>query len=164
VSDHSALVERLKAVFVTTVTPYDADGRVDDGRVRANAELLVDAGIEVLVPCGNTGEFTSLDLEEANRVTAATVEAVGGRATVIAGVGWSLPMAAEVARHAADAGAAGVMVHHPVHTDVDRDGLRRYYDGLIATGIPIVPYKRGPELTDQLLAELVEAPEVVGVK
>ena len=56
---HSALVERLKAVFVTTVTPYDADGRVDGGRLRANAELLVDAGIEVLVPCGNTGELAS---------------------------------------------------------------------------------------------------------
>jgi len=85
------LVERLKAVFVTTVTPFDASGAVDYGRVGANAEYLVDSGIAVLVPCGNTGEFTSLSLDEAKRVTAATVEAVAGHAAVIAGVGWSLP-------------------------------------------------------------------------
>jgi 4-hydroxy-tetrahydrodipicolinate synthase len=165
VNDSSALVERLKGVFVTTVTPFDSNSRIDYDRIAANTEFLVDAGIRVLVPCGNTGEFTSLSLDEAERVTAATVDAARGRAAVIAGVGWSLPMAIELASHAADSGADGVMTHHPVHTYIDREGLRRYYDELIdALDIGLVLYKRGPELTDQLIAELVASDTVIGVK
>ena len=164
-NDSSALVERLKGVFVTTVTPFDSNGQIDYDRIAANTEFLVDAGIRVLVPCGNTGEFTSLSLDEAKRVTAATVDAARERAAVIAGVGWSLPMAIELASHAAESGADGVMTHHPVHTYIDRDGLRRYYDKLIdALDIGLVLYKRGPELTDQLIAELVANDTVVGVK
>ncbi len=160
-----ALVERLRSVFVTTVTPFEADGGIDYGRVGANAEFLVESGIAVLVPCGNTGEFSSLGLDECNRVTAATVEAVGGRAVVIAGIGWSLPMAIELAKHASESGADGVMAHHPVHTYIDREGLRRYYEGLIeALDIGLVLYKRGPELTDELVGALAESEKVVGVK
>jgi 4-hydroxy-tetrahydrodipicolinate synthase len=160
-----ALIERLRAVFVTTVTPFDAGGAVDYGRLRACAEYLVDAGVGVLVPCGNTGEFSSLSLDEAARVTEVTVETVSGRAVVIAGVGWSMPMALELSRRAAASGADGVMAHHPVHTYIDREGLRRYYEGLIEElEIGLVLYKRGPELTDELIAELVQRDEVVGVK
>jgi 4-hydroxy-tetrahydrodipicolinate synthase len=160
-----ALSGRLRSVFVTTVTPFDGAGDVDYGALSAHVEFLVDSGVDVLVPCGNTGEFSSLGVEEAKRVTAATVDAAAGRAVVIAGVGWSAPLARELGLAAQEAGADGVMVHHPSHTYIDREGLRRYYEQLLAAlDIGVVMYKRGPEVSDRLLADLVTHERVVGVK
>jgi 4-hydroxy-tetrahydrodipicolinate synthase len=164
-SSDGALASRLCSVVATIVTPFDPEGRVDERALQAIAERMVDAGIEVVVPCGNTGEFSSLSLDEAKRVTRIVVKAIGEQSTVVAGVGWSLPIALELARDAEGAGAHAVMVHHPVHTYIDRRALRAYYEQLVdGTGIGVVLYKRGPELTDELIAQLVLNEGVVGVK
>jgi 4-hydroxy-tetrahydrodipicolinate synthase len=159
------LITRLASVAVTTVTPFHPDGTVDDRRVTEHARFLVDSGIEVVVPCGNTGEFTSLALDEAKRVTACVTEAIGNKAVVVAGVGWSAPIAIDLARHAKEVGAQAIMVHHPVHTYINRVGLRRYYEQILdAVDIGMLLYKRGPDLTDALISELVRDPRVLGVK
>jgi 4-hydroxy-tetrahydrodipicolinate synthase len=161
----TGLAERLAAVAVTTVTPFDRDGSIDYGCVADNARFLVDHGVEVIVPCGNTGEFTSLSLDEAKRVTSTVTEATQGRAIVVAGAGWSAPMAIELARHAQSVGAHAVMVHHPAHTYINRGGLRSYYLKIMdSIDIGVVLYKRGPELTDGVISELVRDSRVVGVK
>jgi 4-hydroxy-tetrahydrodipicolinate synthase len=160
-----SISSRLASVAVTSVTAFQMDGSVDYGSVGENARFLVDRGIDVIVPCGNTGEFTSLDIDEAKKITSAVVEASGGGAAVVAGVGWSTPVAIQMARHAKDVGATAVMVHHPTHTYINRLGLRRYYERILdESGIGIVLYKRGPDLTDSLIADLVRDPRVVGVK
>lgn len=155
----------LKTVLVTTVTPFDEHGSVQYDQLLAHCEYLLENGVEALIPCGNTGEFTSLSLDEADKVTAATVAAVGGRATVIAGIGGSTSIAIDLARAAEQAGADAVMVHHPVHTYIDRHGLLRYYERIVdAVEIGVVLYKRGPELTDDVIATLVQDERVIGVK
>jgi 4-hydroxy-tetrahydrodipicolinate synthase len=155
----------LKTVLVTTVTPFDEHGSVQYDQLLAHCEYLLENGVEALIPCGNTGEFTSLSLDEADKVTAATVAAVGGRATVIAGIGGSTSIAIDLARAAEQAGADAVMVHHPVHTYIDRLGLLRYYERIVdAVEIGVVLYKRGPELTDDVIATLVQGERVIGVK
>lgn len=165
VSDRKNLVAQLRSVVVTTVTPFNAAGEVDYAACAAHARFLVEQGISVLTPCGNTGEFSSLSIEEAKRVVATVAEAVGGRAVVIAGVGWSSRIAADLAQAAKAAGADCVMVHHPVHTYIDREGLVGYYQRIMdAADIGVVLYKRGPALTDQLIADLVEEDQVLGVK
>jgi 4-hydroxy-tetrahydrodipicolinate synthase len=157
--------ERLKGVVVTNVTPFTENGSVDVAATEKHATFLVDNGIKIVVPGGNTGEFTSLSTAESKEVTSAVARAVGDRALVLAGVGWSAPNAVEQAEHAQSVGAQAVMVHHPVHTYIHREGLRRYYERIIeSTDIGIVLYKRGPELTDALIAELVQHERVVGVK
>jgi 4-hydroxy-tetrahydrodipicolinate synthase len=155
----------LKTVLVTTVTPFDDHGSIRYDRVSAHCDYLLENGVEALIPCGNTGEFTSLSLDEAEKMTAATVAAVDGRATVIAGIGGSTPVAVDFARAAQEAGADAVMVHHPVHTYIHRRGLLAYYERIIdAIEIGVVLYKRGPELTDDVIAVLVENERVLGVK
>lgn len=162
----SELRERMSAVVVTNVTPFAADGSVDYDAAARQAEWMVDRGIKIVVPCGNTGEYTSLSSEEAKEVTTRVARAVGDRAVVLMGVGWSSPNAIELTRHAESVGAHGVMVHHPVHTYIDRDGVRRYYERIVdaATNIGVVLYKRGPELSDAVIAELVQSERVVAVK
>lgn len=156
---------RMATVAVTNVTPFGADGSLDIPSLHDLAVFLVDAGIDVIVPGGNTGEFTSLGIDEAKLVTSTVAKAVGSAAIVVAGVGWSAPIAIDLARHARDAGAHAVMVHHPAHTYINRVGLRRYYEQILdATDLGMVLYKRGPELTDDLIAELVRDPRVIAVK
>jgi 4-hydroxy-tetrahydrodipicolinate synthase len=163
--DAEILRGRLAHVVVTTATPFDSGGALDLDAAAAQARFLADAGIKVVVPCGNTGEFSSLSLDEAKAVVGRVVDEVADRCTVVAGVGWSAPMAVELTRHAADAGAHAVMVHHPAHTYIHPDGLRRYYDKILdAADIGVVLYKRGPQLADALIAELALHEQVVAVK
>lgn len=163
---NGATSSSLKTVLVTTVTPFDATGSVTYDEISRHCEYLLASGVEAVIPCGNTGEFTSLDLDEAKKVSAATVAAVGGRATVIAGVGGSTKVTIDLAVAAQEAGADAVMIHHPVHTYADRRrGLTQYYERVLeALEIGVVLYKRGPELTDEVIRDLAEHERVIGVK
>jgi 4-hydroxy-tetrahydrodipicolinate synthase len=155
----------LEGVSVTTVTPFNENGEISYELLRAQTEFLLDEGVKILVVCGNTGEFTSLGVEETERVITTTVEAARGRAVIIAGVGWSSPIAGQIAATAEASGVDAVMVHHPSHTFISRTALRKYYEQIMGRiSVGLIPYKRGPELSDELLRDLVADPQVVAVK
>ncbi len=105
----------LAGVVAIPVTPFAADGTVDWDRHSALLQRLVDGGTGAVTANGNTGEFYTLDPAEARLAAENTVKAVGGRATVLVGVGLDTASAIEAARHARDSGAHMVMVHQPVH-------------------------------------------------
>ncbi|MEV0618722.1 dihydrodipicolinate synthase family protein [Nonomuraea sp. NPDC050404] len=162
-----SLTELLNDVAAVTVTPFDAGGGID---LDANARLvrrLVDAGVNVITPNGNTGEFYALTPAERRQVLESTVAAVGDDAAVLAGVGLDAFTAAESARHAGDLGVRMVMVHQPVHPYVAADGWVDYHRQ-IAEAVPdlgVVPYVRSPRITGAEIGRLGEAcPNVVGVK
>lgn len=164
-TDNAAVTGALSHVVVTNVTPFHADSSIDYTCLAQHARFLIDHGIRVVIPAGNTGEFTSLSLDEVNRVNATVTEAVGERATVVAGVGGPIGTAIEMARHARAAGAHAIMVHHPAHTYIDRKAVGRYYQRIMdAVDIPVVLYKRGPELPDTVIAQLANDERVVAVK
>lgn len=159
------LVRRLATVAVTTITPFDPDGEVDERALTAHCRWLVESGIEALVPCGHVGEYCSLTSAEVARVVEVTAAAAGPGCLVIAGVGGAAREAARQARDAEAAGASAILIHHPTHVHIDRRGLRRYYLDIIdASGLPAIIYKRSHSLDDRLLASLVELEQVVAVK
>ena len=67
------------------VTPFEADGSIDEGALRALVNWQINAGIDFLVACGSTGEAATLDDEEWLRTVRIVVEAAGGRVPVWAG-------------------------------------------------------------------------------
>ncbi len=156
----------LKGVGVTTATPFAPDDlRLDLAALRKNLAFLLDHGIGVLYPCGNTGEFHSLTQEEWRGVVSETARIAQGRAVVLACVGYSAEAAIEMARYALERGADGVMVMPPMHTYRSAQGLVLYYRRIVETlDAPAVIYKRGEAPSDELLAELVRDDRVVGVK
>src|ERR1700748_2697524 len=77
----------LGAILTAMVTPFDADGRVDEEAAVRLMNHLVDHGSDGIVVCGTTGEASTLSDEEHLRVIELAVGELGGRATVIAGVG-----------------------------------------------------------------------------
>jgi 4-hydroxy-tetrahydrodipicolinate synthase len=104
-------------------------------------------------------------VEEAQAVTQFVVEKVAGRATVLAGVGYDLKTAREMALAAQDAGADGVMVHQPAHPYLMAEGLIRYYTQMahgIRVGIAL--YVRHPSIDRSVLDRVTALDNVVAVK
>ncbi|WP_020669492.1 dihydrodipicolinate synthase family protein [Amycolatopsis nigrescens] len=162
-----ALSARLAGVVAIPVTPFDQAGAVDERAYTALIERLVGAGIGVLTPNGNTGEFYALSEAETRTCVELTARAAGSRAVVLAGVGHDVAGAISGAEHAREAGAELVMVHQPVHPYVSTDGWVAYHRA-IAEAVPdlgVVPYLRNPAIDGSALAELGAAcPNVLGVK
>ena len=157
-------------VVTAMVTPFTADGALDlDGAARLAAHL-VDAGNEGLVVNGTAGEAsTTTDAEKAALVRA-VVEAVGDRASVVAGVGTNdTAHTVELARSAAAAGADGLLVVTPYYNRPPQAGVlahvRRVAD---STDVPVllydIPQRSGIALATETIVELAAHPRVVGVK
>ncbi|MFK4264965.1 dihydrodipicolinate synthase family protein [Streptomyces milbemycinicus] len=165
--DHSPLRAALADVVAIPVTPYDAEGAVEQDTYRALLRRLLDGGVRAVTPNGNTGEFYALTLAERRVVTELTMEETGDRAAVLVGVGHDVATAVEAARHAREVGAGMVMVHQPVHPYVSQDGWVDYHRA-IAEAVPelgVVPYLRNPLIEGSAIARLGEAcPNVIGVK
>ena len=170
--DAATILRRaLATAVVVPVTPYLADGNPDWDTYAALTARLIDAGISVITPNGNTGEFYALSQAEARQAleTAAKVAGAGGErgAEVLAGVGHDIATAIDAARHAQDHGARMIMIHQPVHPYVSAEGWIDYH-AAIANAVPdlgIVLYIRDERRTGHDIVQLVErSPNVVGVK
>src|SRR4051794_2234311 len=74
-------------VGTALVTPFAKDGDVDEAAYRRLAKRQVDAGVQILVPCGTTGEVPTLSTAEKTRLVTIAVEEARGRALVLAGAG-----------------------------------------------------------------------------
>ncbi|MFJ9634302.1 dihydrodipicolinate synthase family protein [Streptomyces sp. NPDC091280] len=157
----------LAGVVAIPVTPFAADGTVDQDTHRTLLRRLLDGGIGILTPNGNTGEFYALTPQERQLVTELTIDEAAGRAAVLVGVGHDVPTAIASARHARERGAQLVMVHQPVHPYVSQGGWVDYHRA-IAEAVPelgVVPYIRNAQLLGARLAELADdCPNVIGVK
>src|SRR6478736_4719615 len=96
----------MRGCATALVTPFKADGAIDEGRLRALIERQISGGVELLVPCGTTGESATMTEAEDQRVIGITVEVARGRARVIAGTGSNSTTAAiEYSKRARDLGA-----------------------------------------------------------
>lgn len=161
------LAERLAGVVAITVTPFGADGAIDEAAYLRLVDRLVAGGIPVITPNGNTSEFYALSPGEAQRGVELALRSARGRAAVLVGVGHDVPSAIAAARFARSAGADGIMVHQPVHPYVSLDGWVDYHRA-IADAVPelgVVLYLRTPRIGGAQLAALGAAcPNVVGVK
>jgi 4-hydroxy-tetrahydrodipicolinate synthase len=163
----AALRDALATVVVVPVTPLRADGSPDWDTYAALTGRLLDGGIPVITPNGNTGEFYALSQAEARQAVETAARASGGRGELLVGVGHDIATATEAARHARDHGARMIMIHQPVHPYVSVEGWIGYH-AAIAEAVPdlgVVLYVRDERRTGAHIAELAErVPNVVGVK
>ena len=167
------LKDALATVVVIPVMPMRPDGSPEWGTYSLLIRRVVDAGITVITPNGNTGEFYALTAAEARQATEAAVGAAhgeaarGARAHVLAGVGYDTATAAEAARHAQQAGAEMIMIHQPVHPYQSAAGWVDYHQA-IADAVPdlgVVLYIRDERVTGAQIADLGQrCPNVIGVK
>jgi 4-hydroxy-tetrahydrodipicolinate synthase len=77
---------RLQGTYTALVTPF-RDGAVDEDALKNLVDFQLRGGIDGIVPCGTTGEASTLSYEEHERVIALTVKWVGGKVPIIPGTG-----------------------------------------------------------------------------
>ncbi|MEZ0239638.1 MAG: 4-hydroxy-tetrahydrodipicolinate synthase [Chloroflexota bacterium] len=165
----------LRGAFTALVTPFEADGTLDETTLRQLVRWQVLAGIDGVVPCGTTGEAPTLSTEERERVIAATVETVAerpsrNRVTVIAGTGSNDTRATVAAtRRAATLGADAALVVAPYYNRPDGRMLEAHFQAVADEGdLPIVVYnvpsRTGSNVPADVFLRLAEHPRVIAIK
>ena len=113
---------------VALVTPFTRSGDLDETALRRTVRRQIEGSIDVLVPCGTTGEAVTMTPKEQLRVIEITVEEAGGTVPVLAGTGTNDTQASiEKSKAAAAAGAAGVLCVGPDYTKPTPEGFYRHY-------------------------------------
>ncbi|WP_374999567.1 4-hydroxy-tetrahydrodipicolinate synthase [Aeromicrobium sp. CTD01-1L150] len=158
-------------VLTAMVTPFTADGVLDLGAAQRVASHLVDHGNDGLVVSGTTGESPTTTGAEDARLLAAVLEAVGDRASVVAGVGTNdTRHSVELAQQARKAGAHGLLVVTPYYSKPPQSGIVQHVTEVSRAGedVPVllydIPGRTGVQIAEPTYAELVANPLVVAVK
>lgn len=153
------------------VTPFTDDGKsVDETRLRALVNHCVESGVHGVVPCGTTGEFTNLTIEERKQVIRIVIEEVNGRVPVIAGTGATgTQEALEMTKYAKDVGATAALIVTPFYMKpADRGLYEHFYTIANEVDIPIILYNipqcTGLELPWQIVEDLAQIPNIVAIK
>ena len=132
-------VDWMRGCATALVTPFKADGAVDEERLQALVDRQINGGVRVLVPCGTTGESATMTEAEDQRVIAITVEVARDRARVIAGTGSNSTAAAiEYSQRARDLGADAVLQVAPWYNKPTQEGLYAHFRA-VAEAIPETP-------------------------
>ncbi|WP_116598782.1 dihydrodipicolinate synthase family protein [Primorskyibacter marinus] len=159
------LTKALTGISGILVTPMTTDGKIDPDRQKPVVEKAIAAGVHVLTANGNTGEFYSLSLDEAEEMCRAAARHIQGRVPLVAGVGRSVVDACQLARSAKAAGADALMIHQPPDPFAAPRGLVAYVHAVSeAADLPIMLYLRNDTIGTQAIADLCAVPGVVGVK
>jgi 4-hydroxy-tetrahydrodipicolinate synthase len=132
-------IDWMRGCATALVTPFKADGAIDEERLRALVDRQIEGGVRLLVPCGTTGESATMTEAEDQRVIAITIEVARGRARVIAGTGSNSTAAAiEYSQRARDLGADAVLQVAPWYNKPTQEGLYAHFRA-VAESIPETP-------------------------
>ncbi|MBI4504773.1 MAG: dihydrodipicolinate synthase family protein [Chloroflexi bacterium] len=131
--------EPYRGVYVIMVTPFDAQGRLDEDSLRHLTEFLIQAGAQGLVPLGIMGEVFKLSDAERLRVAKLVIDQAAGRVPVIVGTAHSgTDVAIWLSREAEATGAAGLLLMPPYVIKPDAEGVVEFYKTVgAAVGIPV---------------------------
>ncbi|MEK6279502.1 MAG: 4-hydroxy-tetrahydrodipicolinate synthase [Acidobacteriota bacterium] len=129
----------MRGCATALVTPFTADGAIDEAALTRLIEYQINGGVKLLVPCGTTGESAAMTEEEDRQVIKQTIELARGRARVIAGAGSnSTAVAMENSRIARDLGADAVLQVAPYYNKPTQQGLYAHFRA-IAQAVPELP-------------------------
>jgi len=159
----------FKGSIVAIVTPF-TNGAVDVEKLRELVEFQIEGGTDAIVPCGTTGEASTLDYDEHLLVVKTVVEQVKKRVPVIAGTGSnSTAEAIELTQLAKEAGVDGCLLVTPYYNKPTQEGLYRHYKAVAeAVTIPQilynVPGRTGVNLLPETVARLAPITNIVAIK
>ncbi len=159
-----------KGVGTALVTPFCEDGTVDYATMRSLVKRQIDCGIDMLVPCGTTGEAVTLTEDEYQQLLALVVDEAGGRVPVIAGAGSNATAhAIHNARMAAECGVDAVLIVGPYYNKPTQEGYYQHFRA-VAEAIPIglvlynVPGRTAGNISAETQLKLAEIDNVVATK
>ena len=152
------------------VTPFGANGAVDEKTLAALVEWQIASGIHFLVPCGTTGESPALSHDEYLSVVGTVIRTTAGRVPILAGAGGNdtakvIALVAELKKLGVD----GILSVSPYYNKPSQEGIFQHYRAIAAsTDLPIIVYnvpgRTGSNILPDTLMRLAEIPNIAGVK
>jgi 4-hydroxy-tetrahydrodipicolinate synthase len=160
----------LGTILTAMVTPFAEGGGIDQEATVRLMHHLVDHGSDGLVVCGTTGEAVTMSDEEQLRVIELAVGEMHERCTIVAGAGSNdTRHAVRLTERATQVGPDALLAVNPYYNRPSRRGIIRHYEEVSrATNLPIllynIPQRTGADMPNDLLAELAQLDNIVGVK
>ena len=153
------------------VTPFAGDGSVDEAGLRALVNWQIDSGIDFLIPCGTTGEASTLTEAEWLRVVELTVETAAGRVPVFGGCTHNAT--AETVRRAGQLARipdlTGILTANPFYNRPGQEGQYLHFKAVAeAVHLPVllynIPGRTGANLEPATVVRLTAIQNIIGLK
>jgi 4-hydroxy-tetrahydrodipicolinate synthase len=160
----------LKGTYTAIVTPFNEDGSIDEESYRALVEEQIKAGVTGIVPCGSTGESSTLDHKEHIELIKITVDQVKARCEILAGTGSnSTREAIEMTKNAEKLGITSTLQIVPYYNKPTQKGLYLHFKAIAeSVKIPVIVYniqgRTAINLETSTLADLAKINNISGVK
>jgi 4-hydroxy-tetrahydrodipicolinate synthase len=161
----------LQGCGTALVTPFHPDGSLDEPAFHALVESQIADDISLLVPCGTTGEASTLTEHETQRVIEITITVAAGRAPIFAGCTHNSTAQAVInARRLAQIqGLTGLLTANPYYNRPNQEGQYQHFRAIAeAVDLPIllynIPSRTSTNLLPETILRLAEIPNIVGVK
>jgi len=152
------------------ITPFKSDGSIDEKALRRFVDFQIEGGVDMLLPCGTTGEGATLDENETDRVVQIVIEQAKRRVPVIVGAGSnSTAKAVQMTKRAKKVGADGVLSVGPYYNKPTQQGYYEHFKAVAqAENMPVIVYnvpgRTGGNIEAKTMLRLAEIPNIVAVK
>ena len=161
----------LSGCGTALITPFRGDGALDEAAIVRLANRQIDSGVNFLIPCGTTGEASTLTEAETLRVVEAVVGAVAGRAPVFAGCSHNATAEAvtRAKKLAKVPGLTGLLTANPYYNRPNQEGQYQHFRAIAeAVELPLllynIPSRTGVNLEPATVLRLAEIESVIGIK
>ena len=161
---------QMQGIYPAIVTPFGADDRVDYSTFKRLIDHLIENGVAGIVPCGTTGEYYAMTLDERREVLKFFKDYVGNRVQLIAGTNAaSTRDVVSLTQYAQEIGYDAVLLAPPYYSLPTQSELLAHFQSVIgSSSIPIVLYnfhlRAGVEISDAVMAPLAETGRICAIK
>ncbi|MGA8938471.1 MAG: 4-hydroxy-tetrahydrodipicolinate synthase [Acidobacteriaceae bacterium] len=162
---------KLSGCGTALVTPFHSDGSLDEPALTAHVLSQIENGISLLIPCGTTGEASTLTEQETDRVIQLTIEAAVGRVPIFAGCTHNSTAQAvlNAKRLAKIPGLTGLLTANPYYNRPNQEGQYQHFRAIAeAVDLPIllynIPGRTATNLLPETVLRLAELPNIIGIK
>ncbi len=164
-------VSQLRGSIVPIITPFDGDGRIDEGTLERLIDWQIASGSHGISVTGTTGEPSALSLDERRRMLDLGKNAVDSRVPFVPATGTNnIDETTDLTRYAERLGVDAALVIVPYYNRPSQEGLFRYFRAVAGqVGLPIIIYnipgRTATNMAPETMARLREAcPNIIGVK
>ena len=162
---------KLQGCGTALITPFHPDGSLDEPALTALVHSQIDNGVSLLIPCGTTGEASTLTEQETDRVIQLTIEAAANRVPVFAGCTHNSTAQAvlNARRLARIPNLTGLLTANPYYNRPNQEGQYQHFRAIAeATSLPIllynIPGRTATNLLPETVLRLAEIPNIIGIK
>src|SRR5262249_16623822 len=161
---------RFQGTGTAMITPFKSDGSVDEIALRRFVDFQIDGGVDMLLPCGTTGEGATLDDNETDRVVQIVIEQSSRRVPIIVGAGTnSTPKAVKMTQLPNKLGPDALLSVGPYYNKPTQQGYYEHFKAIAeADDIPVIVYnvpgRTGGNIEAKTMLRLAEISNIVAVK